>query len=164
MDKQKAKKRMNELIDKINHYAHAYYVLDAPIIPDGEYDALFHELLALETEHPDLIDAHSLTKRVGAEPLDALEKIDKQKSKKIMNKLIDKINHYAHEYYVLDAPIIPDGEYDALFHELLALETEHPDLIDAHSPTKRVGAEPLDAFEKVTHEIPLLSLVDVVHE
>src|SRR5690625_160630 len=87
--------------------------------------------------------------------------MDKQKAKKRMNELIDKINHYAHAYYVLDAPIIPDGEYDALFHELLALETEHPDLIDAHSPTKRVGAEPLDAFEKVTHEIPMLSLGNV---
>lgn len=87
--------------------------------------------------------------------------MDKQKAKKRMNELIDKINHYAHAYYVLDAPIIPDGEYDALFHELLALETEHPDLIDAHSPTKRVGAEPVDAFEKVTHEIPMLSLGNV---
>lgn len=57
-----------------------------------------------------------------------------------------------------DQPIIPDGEYDALFHELLALEAEHPDLVDSHSPTKRVGAEPLDAFEKVEHEIPMLSL------
>src|SRR5690625_6213199 len=87
--------------------------------------------------------------------------MDKQEAKKRMNELIDKINHYAHAYYVLDAPIIPDGEYDALFHELLGLETEYPDLIDAHSPTKRVGAEPIDAFEKVTHEIPMLSLSNV---
>lgn len=84
--------------------------------------------------------------------------MNKQEAKERMNELIDVINHYAHAYYVLDAQIIPDGEYDALFHELLALESEYPDLIDAHSPTKRVGAEPLDAFEKVTHEIPMLSL------
>lgn len=84
--------------------------------------------------------------------------MNKQQTKEKMQELIKKINYYAHAYYVQDQPIIPDGEYDALFHELLALEAEHPDLVDSHSPTKRVGAEPLDAFEKVEHEIPMLSL------
>ncbi len=84
--------------------------------------------------------------------------MNKQQTKEKMQELINKINHYAHAYYVQDQSIIPDGEYDALFHELLALEAEHPDLVDSHSPTKRVGAEPLDAFEKVEHEIPMLSL------
>src|SRR5690625_7416264 len=84
--------------------------------------------------------------------------MNKQQAKEKIEGLIEKINHYAHAYYVLDEPIIPDGGYDSLFHELLQLEAEHPDLVQAHSPTKRVGAEALDAFEKVTHEITMLSL------
>ena len=90
--------------------------------------------------------------------------MNKQQAKEKIEGLIEKINHYAHAYYVLDEPIIPDGEYDSLFHELLQLEAEHPDLVQAHSPTKRVGAEPLDAFEKVTHEIPMLSLGNAFDE
>src|SRR5690625_7528889 len=84
--------------------------------------------------------------------------MNKQEAKKKMADLIKQINHYAHAYYVLDQPTIPDGEYDKLFHELLQLEAEYPDLVHTHSPTKRVGAEPLDAFTKVEHEIPMLSL------
>lgn len=82
----------------------------------------------------------------------------KQQIKEKMNKIIEKLNKYAHEYYVLDEPSVPDAEYDRLFHELLQLETDYPDLVDKHSPTKRVGAEPLDNFEKVEHEVPMLSL------
>ena len=82
----------------------------------------------------------------------------KQQIKEKMNKIIKKLNKYAHEYYVLDEPSVPDAEYDRLFHELLQLETDYPDLVDKHSPTKRVGAEPLDNFEKVEHEVPMLSL------
>jgi len=90
--------------------------------------------------------------------------MDKQQAKEKIEDLIEKINHYAHAYYVLDEPIIPDGEYDTLFHQLLQLEAEHPDLVQTHSPTKRVGAEALDAFEKVTHEIPMLSLGNAFDE
>lgn len=84
--------------------------------------------------------------------------MEKQQIKEKMNKIIKKLNKYAHEYYVLDEPSVPDAEYDRLFHELLQLETDYPDLVDKHSPTKRVGAEPLDNFEKVEHEVPMLSL------
>lgn len=84
--------------------------------------------------------------------------MEKQQVKEKMNKIIEKLNKYAHEYYVLDEPSVPDAEYDRLFHELLQLETDYPDLVDKHSPTKRVGAEPLDNFEKVEHEVPMLSL------
>lgn len=81
-----------------------------------------------------------------------------------MQDLINKLNKYAHAYYVLDEPIVPDGEYDKLFHQLLLLENEHPQLVDAHSPTKRVGAEPLDAFEKYEHTVPMLSLSNAFNE
>src|SRR5699024_10940050 len=81
-----------------------------------------------------------------------------------MKTLIEKLNQYAHEYYVLDAPTIPDAEYDRLFHELLQLEEQFPELTDEHSPTKRVGAEPLANFEKVEHEVPMLSLGNAFDE
>ncbi len=61
-------------------------------------------------------------------------------------------------YHVLDEPDIPDAEYDRLFHELVALEAAHPELVDPGSPTQRVGAAPSGTFAPVRHEIPMLSL------
>ncbi len=75
-------------------------------------------------------------------------------------KLRDEINYHLYRYHVLDAPVISDAEYDVLFRELAALEAEHPELITPDSPTQRAGAEPLDAFEKVTHPAPILSLAN----
>ncbi len=63
-----------------------------------------------------------------------------------------------YRYYVLDAPAISDAEYDRLFRELQALETEHPRLATPDSPTARVGAAPLEAFGSVRHRVPMLSL------
>ncbi len=68
------------------------------------------------------------------------------------------LHHHAHRYYVLDAPEIPDAEYDRLFQELQALEGEHPELITPDSPTQRVGAKPLAQFEPVRHQVPMLSI------
>ncbi len=61
-------------------------------------------------------------------------------------------------YYVNDAPTISDAEYDALFRELQQLEAQYPDLRSIESPTQRVGGAVLDAFDKVTHRVPMLSL------
>jgi len=61
-------------------------------------------------------------------------------------------------YYVLDAPTIPDAEYDRLFRELQALEERHPQLVVPDSPTLRVGVTPVTAFAQVTHATPMLSL------
>ena len=72
--------------------------------------------------------------------------------------LRDRIDHHNYLYYVLDAPEIPDSEYDRLMRELQALEAAHPELITPDSPTQRVGAEPLAAFETVRHSLPMLSL------
>ena len=72
-----------------------------------------------------------------------------------------QINHHSHRYYVLAEPEISDAEYDLLFRELQALEAEHPELVTPDSPTQRVGAAPLEAFETVGHRIPLLSLGNV---
>lgn len=68
------------------------------------------------------------------------------------------LKHYAHQYYVLDAPTIPDAEYDRLFRELQDLEREHPALQTPDSPTLRVGGQPLAQFDSVTHAVPMLSL------
>ncbi len=63
-----------------------------------------------------------------------------------------------HAYYVLDAPIVPDAEYDRLFRELQALEAAHPQLQTPDSPTQRVGGKALDGFASVTHRVPMLSI------
>tara|TARA_R110000868_G_scaffold296644_2_gene557024 strand:- start:30160 stop:32202 length:2043 start_codon:yes stop_codon:yes gene_type:complete len=72
--------------------------------------------------------------------------------------LRQSINQHNYHYYVLDDARVPDAEYDRLIRELQALESEHPLLISADSPTQRVGAEPLAAFKQVQHEVPMLSL------
>ena len=64
-------------------------------------------------------------------------------------------------YYVLDAPVIPDYEYDRLNRRLEELEAEHPEEITPDSPTQRVGGKILDSFQPYTHEVPLESLQDV---
>ena len=68
------------------------------------------------------------------------------------------LTRYGHEYYVLDAPSVPDAEYDRLFRELQALEEAHPALKTADSPTLRVGGAPLPEFSQLTHRVPMLSL------
>ena len=72
--------------------------------------------------------------------------------------LRQEIERHDHAYYVLDAPTVPDAEYDRLFRELQTLETEHPELATPDSPTRRVGGTPLDAFPKVRHAVPMLSI------
>lgn len=74
--------------------------------------------------------------------------------------LTDLLNRYAYEYYTLDAPSVPDAEYDKLFRELEALERNHPELKLPDSPTQRVGGKPLAGFAEVRHEVPMLSLTN----
>ena len=72
-----------------------------------------------------------------------------------LRRIIEKANR---QYYVLDNPEITDAEYDALFRELVELETQYPELVTPDSPTQRVGGPPSGAFAKVTHRTPMLSL------
>ena len=74
--------------------------------------------------------------------------------------LRERLDDAAHAYYVLDAPRMPDAEYDRLFRELQALETAHPALATLDSPTRRVGAEPASHLAKHTHLSPMLSLAN----
>ena len=69
-----------------------------------------------------------------------------------------ELGRYDHAYYVLDAPIVPDAEYDRLFRELQALEARYPELASIESPTRRVGGKPLDQFPPVIHAVPMLSI------
>jgi DNA ligase (NAD+) len=75
-----------------------------------------------------------------------------------VTQLRDEINYHAYRYHTLDDPTISDAEYDQLMRELRALEEAHPDLFTPDSPTQRVGAPPLDQFEKVIHPVPMTSL------
>jgi len=72
--------------------------------------------------------------------------------------LRSQLQHHAHLYYVLDAPVLPDAEYDRLFQQLQALEAAHPALRTADSPTQRVGGQVLDGFAPVRHAVPMLSI------
>ncbi|MGY6554554.1 MAG: NAD-dependent DNA ligase LigA [Wenzhouxiangella sp.] len=71
-----------------------------------------------------------------------------------------RIEEHNHRYYVLDAPVISDADYDRLLRELLALEQEHPALVTPDSPTQRVGSGPAAGFDTVTHAVPMLSLAN----
>jgi DNA ligase (NAD+) len=78
--------------------------------------------------------------------------------------LRDEIVHHEHLYYVLDAPVLTDAQYDALMNRLKALEAEHPELIAADSPTQRVGGKPAEGFLKTPHSRPMLSLDNAYDE
>jgi DNA ligase (NAD+) len=69
-----------------------------------------------------------------------------------------QLHRHAHAYYTMDAPEIPDAEYDRLFRDLQALELAHPELLTFDSPTQRVGGAVLDAFAQVKHRVPMLSI------
>lgn len=73
-------------------------------------------------------------------------------------RLREALARYSHEYYVLDAPSVPDAEYDRLFAELQAIEREFPELTQPDSPTQRIGEAPASGFAAVRHELPMLSL------
>ena len=68
------------------------------------------------------------------------------------------ISYYAYRYYVLDDPAVSDAEYDALWRELVELETAHPELVTPDSPTQRVLGAAAEKFVKVRHPSPILSL------
>ena len=75
-----------------------------------------------------------------------------------INELRTHLHAYGHSYYVLDEPQVPDAEYDRLFKELQALESAHPELLSADSPTQRVGGKALAQFASVRHKVAMLSI------
>lgn len=86
----------------------------------------------------------------------ANEKLQQQ-----FDELRSQLNTWSREYYSLDKPSVPDDVYDQKYQELVKLEKAHPEMITPDSPTQRVGGQVLTGFEKIGHEIPMLSLGDV---
>lgn len=78
-----------------------------------------------------------------------------------IEQLSQQLRQYEYQYHVLDAPTVPDAEYDRLMNELKRLELLHPEFIRPDSPTQRVGAKPLAGFAQIRHQIPMLSLDNV---
>lgn len=79
-----------------------------------------------------------------------------------VERLRQELIQHNYRYYVLDDPLVSDAEYDRLFRQLTALETQYPELHDPLSPTQRVGAPPLIEFAQVRHSLPMLSLGNVL--
>ncbi len=90
----------------------------------------------------------------GEEKGDSAFALDNERAQQLHQLL----HRYAHSYYTLDAPEVPDAEYDRLFRELQALEQKHPSLQTPHSPTQRVGGAVLPEFQTVRHRLPMLSI------
>ncbi len=103
--------------------------------------------------HPDLFGELPFQESSKAVPLNPVASPAERAS-----QLRGALHHHAHAYYTLDAPEVPDAEYDRLFRELQALESAHPELLTPDSPTQRVGGAVLDAFAQVTHRVPMLSI------
>ena len=80
---------------------------------------------------------------------------------RLITELSEQLHHYNHQYYVLDTPSVPDAEYDRVMRELIALETENPQLKTVDSPSQKVGGKALSSFTQVTHEVAMLSLDNV---
>ncbi len=93
-----------------------------------------------------------------------VSKMNEAQAQKRIEKLRGEINFHNYRYYVLDDPVISDGEYDQLMRELETLENKFPRLLTPNSPTQRVGAAPLDKFEEVRHATPMLSLANAFKE
>src|SRR6202453_2337158 len=83
---------------------------------------------------------------------------------KKIEALREKIRHHEYLYYVLDQPEIDDADFDKLMRQLKDLEQEHPELLEADSPTQRVGGKPREGFVKVPHSSPMLSLDNTYNE
>lgn len=81
-----------------------------------------------------------------------------------VEQLRTRLKALAHAYYVEDAPLVTDAEYDALYRELVRLEGQYPNLVTEDSPTQRVGGPPLKAFAQVRHSTAMLSLANAMEE
>jgi len=90
--------------------------------------------------------------------------MDKKTAIKIIKRLKEEINYHNHKYYVENNPIISDFDYDKLLKKLERIESEFPDLITPESPTQRIGEEPLDHFDTISHLTPMLSLANTYND
>ncbi|EAE6298392.1 NAD-dependent DNA ligase LigA [Listeria monocytogenes] len=84
--------------------------------------------------------------------------------KKRYEELINILDQYSYDYYVIDNPTVEDAEYDQKMQELLKIEEAHPEWVTPESPSKRVGGEVLEGFKKVGHDTPMLSLANAFNQ
>lgn len=87
-----------------------------------------------------------------------------QELQELISRLRAEIEYHNYRYYVLDAPVISDEEYDRLFRRLIELEEAHPELVTPNSPTQKVGAPPREGFATLEHRVPMLSLGNAFNE
>jgi DNA ligase (NAD+) len=99
-----------------------------------------------------------ITPNLSDDPAGQAQKQAAEKARARAAELRAELRHHEHLYYVLDAPTITDAAYDGLMNELKQIETAHPELVTADSPTQRVGGKPAEGFRKVAHTRPMLSL------
>lgn len=92
------------------------------------------------------------------------DSLPEPEARQVADRLRQVLHAHAHQYYVLDSPLIADAEYDAMFQALGRLEARYPALVTPTSPTRRVGGAPLEKFEKVRHAEPLRSLSNAFDE
>jgi len=90
--------------------------------------------------------------------------MDNLKLRSRLEDIRGEIRVHNHRYYVLNAPVISDHEYDLLMHQLREIETQHPEWISPDSPSQRAGTAPADRFEKISHPAPILSLDNAFNE
>ncbi len=83
---------------------------------------------------------------------------------KRINELVEILNKASYEYHTLDAPTITDQEYDDYYAELVKLEAAHPEFVRDDSPTVRVGGTIIESFNKIVHEVPMMSLDDIFND
>ena len=81
-----------------------------------------------------------------------------------ISQLRQQLHEHNHRYYVQNQPIISDQEFDFMMHELQELESLHPEMYDANSPTMRVGSDVTKEFKQVSHRYPMLSLANTYSE
>lgn len=86
------------------------------------------------------------------------EERSREETRQELGELRARLHRHNHEYYVMDAPVVSDAEYDRMMRRLMEIEALNPEWVTPDSPTQRVGGQPLAGFEKVTHAVPLLSL------
>lgn len=90
--------------------------------------------------------------------------LTKEQANQELAKIRPQLNEWRDAYYTKDAPVVEDNVYDKLYNQLLALEQQYPDLVTSDSPSQQVGDVTLPDFNKVTHDIPMLSMGDVFSE
>jgi DNA ligase (NAD+) len=93
-----------------------------------------------------------------------VEELTLEEARQEAERLRREIEYHNYRYYVLNAPVISDAEYDELFRRLVKIEERFPELVTPDSPTQRVGAPPVEEFGSVTHRMPMLSLDNAFNE